>query len=335
MWTASAKKNGVEVMYETRVLELIYDGLRVSGVKVRRNGKIEEMTAKSVVLACGGFEANTEMRTCYLGPGWDVAKVRGSRFNQGDGLNMALGIGASPYGQWSGCHAVGWELNAPEFGDLAVGDQFQKYSYPLSIMVNATGKRFLDEGADFRNYTYAKYGRMVLEQPGQFAWQIFDSKIIPMLRDEYKIKQVTKVRANTIEELAGKLEGVNAEEFIKTVKDYNAAVQKDKTFNPNIKDGRGTKGLAVNKTNWANSIDEGPFEAYAVTCGITFTFGGVRITTDGEVMNMDMQPIPGLYAAGEMVGGLFYFNYPGGSGLTSGSVFGRIAGTSAGQAAKS
>ncbi len=334
MWTASAKKNGVEVMYETRVLELVYDGLRVSGVKVRRNGKIEVMTAKSVVLACGGFEANTEMRTRYLGPGWDVAKVRGSRFNQGDGLNMALGIGASPYGQWSGCHAVGWELNAPEFGDLAVGDQFQKYSYPLSIMVNATGKRFLDEGADFRNYTYAKYGRMVLEQPGQFAWQIFDSKIIPMLRDEYKIKQVTKVRANTLEELASKLEGVNAEEFLKTVKDYNAAVQKDKTFNPNIKDGRGTKGLPINKTNWANTIDEGPFEAYAVTCGITFTFGGVRITTDGEVMNMDMQPIPGLYAAGEMVGGLFYFNYPGGSGLTSGSVFGRIAGTSAGQAAK-
>jgi tricarballylate dehydrogenase len=316
------------------VLELLFDGVRVNGVKVRRNGKVEEMKAKSVVLACGGFEANTEMRTRYLGPGWDVAKVRGSRFNQGDGLKMALDVGASPYGQWSGCHAVGWELNAPEFGDLAVGDQFQKYSYPLSIMVNATGKRFLDEGADFRNYTYAKYGRMVLEQPGQFAWQIFDSKIIPMLRDEYKIKQVTKVRANTIEELASKLDGVNAEEFLKTVKEYNAAVMTDKAFNPNVKDGRGTKGLAINKTNWANRIDEGPFEAYAVTCGITFTFGGVRITLDGEVMNMDMQPIPGLYAAGEMVGGLFYFNYPGGSGLTSGSVFGRIAGASAGQAAK-
>ncbi|HEY4135153.1 MAG TPA: FAD-dependent tricarballylate dehydrogenase TcuA [Alphaproteobacteria bacterium] len=335
MWTNSAKKNGVEVMYEARVLELIYDGVRVTGVKVRRGGKVEEMKAKSVVLACGGFEANTEMRTRYLGAGWDLAKVRGSRFNQGDGLKMALDIGASPYGQWSGCHAVGWELNAPEFGDLAVGDQFQKYSYPLSIMVNATGKRFLDEGADFRNYTYAKYGRVVLEQPGQFAWQVFDSKIIPMLRDEYKIKQVTKVRANTLEELAGKLEGVDAEQFLKTVKEYNAAVQTGPTFNPNVKDGRGTKGLAINKSNWANTIEEGPFEAYAVTCGITFTFGGVRITTDGEVMNMDMQPIPGLYAAGEMVGGLFYFNYPGGSGLTSGSVFGRIAGTSAGLAAKS
>ena len=100
-----------------------------------------------------------EWRTRYLGPGWDLAKVRGTRFNTGEGIRMALDIGASPYGNWSGCHAVQWEMNAPEFGDLAVGDQFQKHSYPFAILVNATGKRFVDEGADFRNYTYAKYGR--------------------------------------------------------------------------------------------------------------------------------------------------------------------------------
>lgn len=100
-------------------------------------------------------------------------------------------------------------------------------------------------------------------------------------------------------------------------------------FNPNVKDGRRTEGLAVNKSNWANTIDEPPFEGYGVTCGLTFTFGGLRITTNGEVLNLDMRPIPGLYAAGELVGGLFYFNYPGGSGLTSGAVFGRIAGGSA------
>jgi tricarballylate dehydrogenase len=201
-------------------------------------------------------------------------------------------------------------------------------------MVNATGKRFVDEGADFRNYTYAKYGRVILEQPGQFAWQIFDRKVKHLQRDEYRIRQITKVVADTLEELAGKLDGVNAEQFLKTVAEYNAAVRADIPFNPNVKDGRRTDNLAINKSNWANTIDQPPYEAYAVTCGITFTFGGLRITTDAEVMNTDYKPIGGLYAAGELVGGLFYFNYPGGTGLTSGTVFGRIAGTAAGRARK-
>ncbi len=225
-------------------------------------------------------------------------------------------------------------MNAPEFGDLAVGDQFQKHSYPFAIMVNATGRRFVDEGADFRNYTYAKYGRVILEQPNQFAWQIWDKKVKHLQRDEYNIRRITKVTAATIEELAQKLDGVDAAQFVKTIAEYNKAVRTDVPFNPNVKDGRGTTGLAIPKSNWANTIDEPPFEGYGVTCGLTFTFGGLRITTDGEVVDLDFRPIPGLYAAGELVGGLFYFNYPGGSGLTSGAVFGRIAGASAARAAK-
>src|SRR5580658_8415005 len=334
MLTAAARQRGIEIRYRTRALALLCDGNRVEGVRVRSDGAMQELRANAVVLACGGFEANAEWRTRYLGPGWDLAKVRGSRFNTGDGIRMALDIGASPYGNWSGCHAVQWEMNAPEFGDLAVGDQFQKHSYPFGILINAAGKRFVDEGADFRNYTYAKYGRAVLEQPGQFAWQIFDQKVKNLLRDEYKIRQITKVTASTIEELAQKLEGVNATAFLRTIREWNAAVQTDVPFNPNVKDGRGTQGLAVNKSNWANTIDAPPFEAYAVTCGVTFTFGGVRINTDGEVLNTDYQPIRGLYAAGELVGGLFYFNYPGGSGLMSGTVFGKIGGASAGRAGK-
>jgi tricarballylate dehydrogenase len=332
MLTEAAKKQGIEILYRTRALDLLHDGARVQGVRVRQDGKIRELRGKSVVLASGGFEANPEWRTRYLGPGWDLAKVRGTRFNTGDGIRMALDIGASPRGNWSGCHAVGWEMNAPEFGDLAVGDQFQKHSYPFAIMVNATGKRFVDEGADFRNYTYAKYGRVILEQPNQFAWQIFDQKVKHLQRDEYKIRQITKVTADTIEELAKKLDGVDAEQFVKTIKEWNAAVRSDIPFNPNIKDGRHTEGLAINKSNWANTLDQPPYEGYAVTCGITFTFGGLRINTDGAVLNTDHQPIPGLYAAGELVGGIFYFNYPGGSGLISGAVFGKIAGTSAGRA---
>ncbi len=334
MLTEAARKRGVEVRYRTRVLDLIYDGSRIEGVRVRADGAICELRGRSVVLACGGFEANPEWRTRYLGPGWDLAKVRGSRFNTGDGIRMALDIGASPAGNWSGCHAVQWEMNAPEFGDLAVGDQFQKHSYPFGIMVNATGRRFVDEGADFRNYTYAKYGRIVLEQPGQFAWQVFDRKVKHLLRDEYKIRQVTKVTANTIEEFAQKLEGVNAAEFLKTIKAWNGAVRTEIPFNPNVKDGRRTQGLAVDKSNWANTIDAPPFEGYAVTCGVTFTFGGLRINSDAAVLNTDYRPIEGLYAAGELIGGLFYFNYPGGTGLMSGAVFGRIAGISAAAAGK-
>ena len=330
--TELANQAGIEIRYGARAVSLLFDGHKVTGVKVRKDGELHEVRGKSVVLAAGGFESNVEWRTRYLGPGWEMAKVRGTAFNTGDGIRMALDIGASPCGNWSGCHAVGWDYNAPEYGDLAVGDAFQKHSYPFGIMVNATGKRFVDEGADFRNYTYAKYGRVVLEQPDQFAWQVFDQKVTHLLRDEYRIKQVSKVSAPTLDALADKMEGVDKAGFLAEIERYNAAVQTDVSFNPNVKDGRGTSGLDVPKSNWANVIDEGPFEAYHITCGITFTFGGLRIDPKtSQVISDDQAPIPGLYAAGELVGGLFYFNYPGGTGLMSGSVFGRQAGTHAAQ----
>ncbi len=328
-----ALRNKVTIAYDARVTSLIAEDDGVKGVRVKHHGKTVEVRAKCVVLAAGGFQANAEMRTRYLGPGWELAKIRGTRFNTGDGIRMALNIGAMPTGNWSGAHAVGWDRNAPEFGDLSVGDNFQKHSYPWGIMLNADGERFIDEGADFRNYTYAKYGRVILMQPGQFAWQIFDAKIIPMLRDEYRIKRVTKVRADTLEELVAKLEDVAAAKALATIKTYNAAVMTEIPFDPNVKDGRGTRGLAITKSNWANTIDQPPFEAYAVTCGLTFTFGGLKIDTSARVMDSDGIAIAGLYAAGELVGGLFYFNYPGGTGLMNGAVFGKIAGTAAGQRA--
>ncbi|HXV12225.1 MAG TPA: FAD-dependent tricarballylate dehydrogenase TcuA [Burkholderiales bacterium] len=326
----ACEREGIRIFYETPAVSLITDDDgRVLGVRARHRGKNVQIQSNAVVLACGGFESNAEMRARYLGPGWDLAKVRGTRYNTGQGIKMALDAGAMPYGHWSGCHAVGWDMNAPPFGDLAVGDQFQKHSYPWGIMVNARGERFVDEGADFRNYTYAKYGRVILEQPGMFAWQIFDKKIIPVLRDEYRIKQVTKVRADTLEELVKKLEGVNAANCLREIGAYNKAVRTDIPFNMAIKDGRCTEGLKINKSNWANRVDEAPFEAYAVTCGVTFSFGGVKVSNDAQVEDTAGKPIPGLFAAGEMVGGIFYHNYPGGTGLTSGSVFGKLAGTSA------
>jgi tricarballylate dehydrogenase len=332
--TERAARQGIEIFYETRAVSLIYDGEHVLGVKAKSRGKPAEFRAGATVLACGGFEANPEWRVRYLGPGWDLAKVRGTRFNTGEGLRMALEIGACPYGNWSGCHAVAWERYAPEFGDLALPESSYRHCHATSLMINAHGKRFVDEGADFYNYTYAKYGREVLMQPGQFAWQVFDAKAAPFLADSYRGRAVTRVAAATLEKLAAMLDGVDAAGFLKTVREFNAAVRTDVPFNHAVKDGRCTVGIEPPKSNWADPLDTPPYEAYAVTCGITFTFGGLRILAGtGQVLDTGLDPMPGLYTAGEMVGGLFYLNYPAGSGLVSGTVFGRLAGAAAATAA--
>jgi len=330
----AAEREGVRVMYRARAQSLVLDDDTVVGVDVRHEGKPLRIRARSVVLGCGGFESNREWRTRYLGPGWDVAKVRGTRFNNGDGLRMAMDVGAQTHGNWAGCHAVSWDLNAPDFGDLTIGTALARHSYPFSVMINAEGRRFVDEGADFQGYTYAKYGGAVLAQPGQFAWQIFDQTTAPFQRDVYRGRRVSKVTANTLEELAGKLEGVDGAQFLKTIAEFNAAVQTDRPFDPNVRDGRCTTGLELPKSNWSSRIETPPYEAYPVTCGITFTFGGIHINTRAHVLDVEERPIPGLFACGEMVGGLFYFNYPVGSGLASGTVFGKIAGEEAGKRAK-
>ena len=323
-----AERLGVQVRYGTKATGLLLDGRgAVRGVSCRGPEGFFEITAPAVVLASGGFEANPEWRTRYLGPGWDLAKVRGTRHNTGDGIRMALDAGAQAYGNWSGCHAVAWDAGSPPFGDRRVGDMFQKHSYPLGVVVNVRGERFVDEGADFRNFTYAKYGREILRQPQRLAFQIFDQKVVPILREEYRIREVTKAEAGTIEELARKLD-IDPRGLVRTVSEFNAAVGPGE-FNPAVLDGKGTRGLVPPKSNWALPLDAPPFVGYAVTCGITFTFGGLRVTTRAEVLDTDDRPIPGLHAAGELVGGLFYENYPGGTGLMAGAVFGRLAGEQA------
>jgi tricarballylate dehydrogenase len=328
-----AERLGVEIRYGTGMRKLLQARRgAVTGVQVFGPDGYDEVHGNSVVLACGGFEANPEMRTRYLGPGWELCRVRGTRHNTGEGIRAALDIGAQAFGGWSTCHAVQWDISAPPFGDRVVLDNYQKHSYPIGIIVNVNGERFVDEGADFRNHTYAKYGREVMRQPQRTAVQIFDKKTIDMVRDEYRIRQVTKAEANTIEELAQKLE-ISVEGLMKTVREYNAACQPG-DYNPAILDGKHTKGITPPKSNWALPIDQPPFSGFVVTCGITFSFGGLKITTDGEVEDTTGRIIPGLFAGGELVGGVFYQNYLGGAGLMSGSVFGRIAGAAAGQYAK-
>jgi tricarballylate dehydrogenase len=332
---AALAKAGIPVFYETTGYQLLHDDARIQGVRVRHHGRSHDLRAKAVVLACGGFESNAEMRARYIGPNWDLAKVRGTRFNQGYGHRMAMDIGAAPAGHWSGAHAVQWDMNAPPFGDLTIGDRFQKHNYPFGVLLNARGERFLDEGLDFHSYTYAKYGHEVMKQPGLFAWQVFDQKIVHLLRDEYRIPRITKETANTLEELVGKLSGVDPSAALATLNAYNAAPRSELPFNPNIHDGLRTNGLAIDKSNWAQRLDAPPYHAYGVTAGVTFTFGGLKVNTGAQVEDAGGVPIAGLYAAGEIVGGLYYHNYGSGTGLVAGVTFGRIAGNGAASFARS
>src|SRR3979490_1909552 len=230
---ANVERRGIRILYETPATSLIREHGRLPGGTAGSQGEPVAIKAGSVVLACGSFESNPEMRARYLGPGWELAKVRGTRFNMGAGLTMALGIGARPYGNWSGCHSVAWDINAPPYGDLTVGDQFQKHNYPFGILINAKGERYVDEGANFHSHTYAKYGGEIAKLPGMFAWQVFDTKVTHLLRSEYRIRRVTKAEANTLEELAGKLDGVDPAAFLRTVRAFNAARRNDTPLNPN------------------------------------------------------------------------------------------------------
>lgn len=319
---------GIEVSYDSRAVELITENERITGIIVQVEERKVKIDSSSVVLACGSFEGNKKMRRQYIGEEWEAAIVRGSEYNTGDGLSIALTVGAQKYGEWSGCHSIGTDFNAPKVGDFTKpGDIFKKHSYPLSIMLNKQGNRFVDEGADFRNYTYAKYGREILKQPGHVAYQIYDEQVRPLLRKEYNLEEATYYQADTLVELANLLP-VDQPQFLQTIKQYNQAVQ-DGDYSPTEKDGKGTSGITPAKTNWALRVEQGPFYAFPVTCGITFSFGGLHVSPEGKVLNKEGNPLPGLFAAGEMVGGVFYGNYPGGSGLMSGAVFGKMAGSSA------
>lgn len=324
---------GVAVQYECRATALTWDGHRGHWrVRTKVGDTTRDHRARAVVLACGGFEANPQMRVEHLGPRWQTAKVRGTPYNTGDGIQMALAAGAQPFGDWNGCHAVAWDLNGPPYNDERLGQHFERDSYPLGLYVNVRGERFVDEGADFRNYTYARYGQEIIRQPNGVAFQIFDQKAIPLLRKPYTLPGTTRVEAMTIAELARQA-GIDAPGLERTVAAYNAAVDAAAApavpFNPAVKDGKSTRGIVPPKSNWAQRLDTASYVCFPVTCGITFTFGGLRISPEAEVIDSRGRPLPGLFACGELVGGLFYDNYPGGSGLMSGAVFGRAAGVSA------
>lgn len=326
---------GVAFHYETAAMELIQDNQgRVTGVRALTPKGYATFNAKAIVLACGGFEANPEMRARYLGPGWDTIHVRGVPFNTGDGLRMAMDIGAMPHGSWTTCHASPQDINLPKFTVPSVHvhkDSLNRYMYPYGIMVNNRGERFVDEVSDTRGRTYASMGRAILAQPGGIAFQILDAKPRKMNLYTSNYSKATTAKADTLEKLAAELD-LNPASLVKTVREFNAAVQPGK-YNPDrhILDGKCTAGIFPPKSNYALEIDEPPFEAWPVRCGITFTFGGLKIDpATAQVQHVAGRPVPGIYAAGEMAGGLFVGAYASGSGMMAGATFGRIAGAHAG-----
>ncbi|MEM9355119.1 MAG: FAD-dependent tricarballylate dehydrogenase TcuA [Pseudomonadota bacterium] len=329
MELAAFERLGGTIRYGAGVTSLMLDQGRVVGVRVHD----EEIAADAVVLASGGFEASESMRSELIGPEWSVAKVRGTPHNTGDGLRFAWELGAQKYGSYRGCHATPMDLHMKNFGNLELppGERkkYRKICYFLGVMLNARGERFVDEGINFRNYTYAQFGRAVLEQPDHYAWQVFDSRVFDLLYDEYFFDDAHFVEAATIEELVEKLDGVDKGPALNTIREFNAAVDDTVTFDPTELDGKTTRGLTLAKSNWAQKIDRPPFRAYPVTGGITFTYGGLKVDEHGHVLRDDNTAINGLFACGELVGGVFFGGYPGGSGLTSGAVFGRRAGAGA------
>ncbi|THG97041.1 hypothetical protein EW026_g4901 [Hermanssonia centrifuga] len=339
---------GVDQWFDTMAVELIVEDGSIAGLVVRREGKMLHLKTSAVILASGGYEASSALRKMHLGKEWERAKVRGTPYNTGDGIALASCIGAALAGDFSntGCHSTCWDAYAPpDRGDRVLSNQYTKSGYPLGLMLNAHGVRFVDEGADFRNFTYAKFGRAILFQPGGFAFQVWDSRVTPWLRqEEYGDDVARKIWADSVEALAEKLEpeGLeNREDFIKTIHEYSDAARgfqaehSAKKWDPAVKDGLSTQSssisLSLPKSNWALPLAQPPFLAVKVACGITFTFGGLAIDpeTAGVLSQESRKPIRGLFSAGELVGDLFYSNYPGGSGLTAGAVFGRKAGQNA------
>jgi tricarballylate dehydrogenase len=327
---ALAKKHAVEIRYRARVNALHGNDRRVEGVRVSTPEEEYDLSARAIIVCSGGFQANAEMRARYLGPNADLMKVRGSRHNTGEVLAALLALGAKPAGHWQGAHMSPIDGKAPEVETPVRGDgrgnTMNRYDYQFGITVNALGQRFFDEGEAKHAYTYAKTGRAVLQQPGGVAYQIYDQTGINLFRHG-RDYPATMVEAPTIPELARKI-GIEPEPLVRTVDAFNEACRSDIAFMAGELDGKCTVGISPRKSNWAEPIVRGPFRAYPITAGVTFTFGGVKVDTQARVINTTDEPIRGLYASGDVIG-LFFHNYPSCTGQTRNAVFSYLAGRNA------
>ncbi len=322
---------GVAFSYETAAQRLIMNAKGdVIGCRAQTPEEYLDIYARGgVILATGGFQANVQMRVAHLGRFADSLILRGSRYDTGEGILMALEIGAKPAGQWGDYHSAVLDARSPkeECGVTAL------YNYQIGIIVDQSGKRFLDEGEDYRDNTYVRFSKYIIDHADGLAFSIFDEKMVGRPEFHSAWRPVGEpYQADTIEELAEKL-GIPPDALAQTVAEYNAAVQPGELDLDHM-DGKRTEGISPPKSNWAMTLDTPPFTSVPVTGGVTFTFGGLKTNGNGQVSNTSGRVIPNLYAAGELQGEIFYYNYPGATSVIRGAVFGRISGRHAAERAK-
>lgn len=317
---ARAEKLGVEFLYETAARDLVRaeDGT-VCGVGVKPRGAPARKLLGQVVLACGGFEGDSEMQTRYLGPRSVHLRpiCRGGYYNRGDGIRMGIGAGAATCGEFGSYHA---EPVDPRSGI----SEPALFIFPYGILVNRAGRRFTDEAPGTVDACYERVTRRIYEQDGGSAWIILDARhtTIPNYRLGIRTDQPPIV-AGSIGELAGKLE-LPADTLNATVDEFNRCCVPGE-WKPLELDHLATRGLVPAKSNWATPIDRAPFHAYPIASANVFTFGGLKTDSSGRVVDHHGEAIPNLYAAGEMTG-MYYGNYTGSTSVLRGLVFGRLAG---------
>jgi precorrin 3B synthase CobZ len=318
------RTTGVELLYETEAVRLsVSKKGRVNGVVVRgRDGLLRTLDAKAVVIACGGFEGSHEMLTRYVGDrAGDMPLIApGLGNNTGDGIRMAMEIGADTAGQFDMFHGEPIDPRTDK-PDAVV------YPYPYGILVNRHGQRFYDEGKSSFDSTFEELGYEIWRHQEQRAFLLGDqtSLAVNAFKDVIFTDQ-EPVIADTVGGLAGEL-GIDPAALERTVAEFNAAIGPGE-FDPYVFDGRSTVGLEPPKSNWAFPLESPPYFAYPLTCAITFTFGGVRTDSSARVVSPAGTPIPSLYAAGEVTG-LYYHEYPVGTSVLRAVTFGRIAGAHA------
>jgi tricarballylate dehydrogenase len=320
---AFAEQKGARFFYQTTARRLLQDADgAVTGVEAAGQGnRLVRLNGRSVVLACGGYEGNPEMLAHYVGPRARYLRpvARGGYYNKGEGIRMALAIGAAPSGDYGSFHAEPLDprSGAPEPVVLV---------FNYGILVNSQARRFTDEAPATVDATYEAITRLIFEQPAGIAWAILDARIddVPGWRRSVRSDQ-PPVTADSITEMAGKL-GLDADALCQTVAAYNEACPSPGGFNSLQVDGLATRpGFLPRKSNWSRSLAQPPFRAWPVICGNCFTFGGLKVNRHSQVLNADGEIISGLYAAGETIG-LYYGTYTGATSVLRGAVFGRIAG---------
>lgn len=312
---------GIDIRYETEVTSLNMTGNQCDSITIKANGDESTLTANAYVIASGGFESNREWLEEAWGPAAKNFLIRGTRFNQGKMLKELIRNQAMIIGDPTQGHAVAIDARSPLY-DGGIVTRVDCVS--LGIVLNKHGERFYDEGEDFWPKRYAIWGRLVAQQPDQVGYCIIDSKSI----GRFMPSVFKSISADTLEELIDKL-GLPVDKAMETIRNYNAAVQPG-TFNHNELDDCRTEGLNPNKTHWALKIDQGPFYAYPLATGITFTYMGVKVDKKARITMADGQPSKNLFAAGEiMAGNILSQGYVAGFGMAIGTVFGRIAGEEA------